>query len=42
VTALMPQDEVRNYAALYAHIEDVANAFAAVWPTIVRASLQHL
>lgn len=39
VTALMPQDEVRNYAALYAHIEDVANAFAAVWPTIVRARL---
>jgi hypothetical protein len=39
VTALMPQDEVRNYAALYAHIEDVANAFAAVWPTIVHARL---
>jgi len=35
----MPQDEVRNYAALYAHIEDVANAFAAVWPTTVRARL---
>jgi hypothetical protein len=35
----MPQDEVRNYATLYAHIEDVANAFAAVWPTIVRARL---
>ena len=26
VTALMPQDEVRRYAALYAHIEDVARA----------------
>jgi hypothetical protein len=39
VTALMPQDEVRRYAALYAHIEDVANAFAGVWPTVVRARL---
>jgi hypothetical protein len=42
VTALMPQDEVRKYAVLYAHIEDVANAFAAVWPTIVRARLYSL
>ena len=39
VTALMPQDEVRKYAALYARIEDAANAFAVVWPTIVRARL---
>jgi hypothetical protein len=39
VTALMPQDEVRQYAALYSHIEDVANSFAVVWPTIVRARL---
>jgi hypothetical protein len=39
VTALMPQDEVRRYSALYAHIEDVSKSFAAVWPAIVRARL---
>lgn len=39
VTALMPQDELRKYSALYAHVEDVANAFSAVWPIIVRARL---
>ena len=39
VTALIPQDEVRKYAVLLAHIEDVANAFTVVWPTIVRARL---
>jgi hypothetical protein len=35
----MPQDELRKYSALYAHVEDVANAFSAVWPIIVRARL---
>jgi hypothetical protein len=39
VTALMPQDEVRHNDVLYSHIEDVANAFPVVWPTIVRARL---
>jgi hypothetical protein len=39
VTALMPQDEVRQYAELYAHIEDVEKTFGVVWPTIVRARL---
>jgi hypothetical protein len=42
VTALMPQDEVRRYAVLYAHIEDVAVVFSTVWPTIVRARLYSL
>jgi hypothetical protein len=39
VTALMPQDEVRRYAALYDRIEDVSRSFDTIWAAIVRARL---
>jgi hypothetical protein len=39
VTALMPQEEVRRYAALYDRIDDVRRSFDAIWTAIVRARL---
>jgi type II secretory pathway pseudopilin PulG len=35
VTALMPQDEVRNLAATYERIDAVARGFDDIWPVII-------
>lgn len=42
VTALMPQEEVRSYATLYARIEQVDHSFDAIWAAITRARLYAL
>ncbi len=39
VTALMPQEEVRGYAALYDRIDEVSRSFDEIWTSIVRARL---
>lgn len=39
VTALMPQDEVRQYAAIYDRIGEVKNSFQPIWAAIIQARL---
>jgi hypothetical protein len=39
VTALMPQEEVRRYDALYDRIDEVGGSFDQIWAAIVRARL---
>jgi hypothetical protein len=39
VTALMPQEEVRRYAALYDRVDQVSSSFDQIWAAIVRARL---
>ena len=42
VTALMPQDEVRNLAATYERIDAVARGFDDIWPVIIQARIYAL
>jgi hypothetical protein len=42
VTALMPQEEVRRYDALYDRIDEVGGSFDQIWAAIVRARLYSL
>jgi len=39
VTALMPQEDVRRYAALYDRIDEVSRSFDKIWAAIVQARL---
>ena len=42
VTALMPQDEVRNLAATYERIDAVDRGFDDIWPVIIQARIYAL